>query len=93
MNNVSALSGLFADWYWETDDQLRLTHTSPEFAEKTGLDPADDFWEHNRRTLERHEAFRDFEIQRLHGRTKTEVLFVTQTGSRYMIGARYKFGK
>jgi diguanylate cyclase (GGDEF)-like protein/PAS domain S-box-containing protein len=64
LNNVSALSGLFADWYWETDDQLRLTHTSPEFAEKTGLDPADDFWEHNRRTLERHEAFRDFEIQR-----------------------------
>ena len=33
------------------------------------------------------------EIQRLHGRTETEVLFVTQTGPRYMIGARYKFGK
>lgn len=33
------------------------------------------------------------EIQRLHGRTKNEVLFVTQTGTRYMIGARYKFGK
>lgn len=31
------------------------------------------------------------EIQRLHGRTKNEVLFVTQTGVRYMIGARYKF--
>jgi diguanylate cyclase (GGDEF)-like protein/PAS domain S-box-containing protein len=64
LNNVSALSGLFADWYWETDGQLRLTQTSPEFAEKTGLDPADDFWEHNRRSLERHEPFRDFEIQR-----------------------------
>ena len=33
------------------------------------------------------------EIQRLHGRTKEEVLFVTQTGARYMLGARYKFGK
>ena len=65
MNNVSALSSLFGDWYWEMDGQLRLTQTSPQFAEKTGLDPADDFWEHNRRSLERHEPFRDFEIQRL----------------------------
>jgi TonB-dependent receptor len=31
------------------------------------------------------------EIQRVHGRTKTMVLNVTQTGPRYMIGARYKF--
>lgn len=30
-------------------------------------------------------------IQRIHGRTKTEVLYVTQTGPRYMLGARYKF--
>ncbi|HEX7218455.1 MAG TPA: diguanylate cyclase [Burkholderiales bacterium] len=61
---MSALGGLFADWYWEMDGQLRLTYTSHEFAMKTGLDPADDYWEHNRRSLERHEAFRDFEIQR-----------------------------
>jgi TonB-dependent receptor len=33
------------------------------------------------------------EIQRLHGRTSQEVLFVTQTGPRYMVGARYKFGQ
>jgi TonB-dependent receptor len=33
------------------------------------------------------------EIQRLHGRTDQEVLFVTQTGPRYMLGARYKFGQ
>jgi diguanylate cyclase (GGDEF)-like protein len=64
MNNVSALSGLFADWYWEMDAQLRLTHTSHQFAEKTGLEPAEDYWEHNRRQLERHEPFRDFEVQR-----------------------------
>jgi diguanylate cyclase (GGDEF)-like protein/PAS domain S-box-containing protein len=64
LNSVTALAGLFADWYWEMDGQLRLTYTSPEFAAKTGLDPADDYWEHNRRSLERHEPFRDFEIQR-----------------------------
>ena len=64
MNSVSSLGGLFADWYWEMDGQLRLTYTSHEFGMKTGLDPADDYWEHNRRSLERHEPFRDFEIQR-----------------------------
>jgi TonB-dependent receptor len=32
------------------------------------------------------------EIQRLHNRTDNETAFVTQTGPRYMIGARYKFG-
>ncbi len=64
MNSVSALAGLFADWYWEMDGHLRLTYTSPHFAEKTGLDPADDYWEHSRRSLERYEAVRDFEIQR-----------------------------
>ncbi|HEY1147611.1 MAG TPA: TonB-dependent receptor, partial [Pseudoduganella sp.] len=31
------------------------------------------------------------EIQRTHGRAKSEVLYVTQSGPRYMIGARYKF--
>ena len=28
---------------------------------------------------------------RVHGRTKTEVLYATQSGPRYMVGARYKF--
>jgi TonB-dependent receptor len=31
------------------------------------------------------------EIQRLHGRTENQVLYVTQTGPRYMIGFRIKF--
>ena len=31
------------------------------------------------------------EIQRIHGRTKNEVLFATQAGPRYAIGARYSF--
>ena len=30
-------------------------------------------------------------VQRLHGRAKEQVLYVSQTGPRYMIGARYKF--
>jgi TonB-dependent receptor len=32
------------------------------------------------------------EIQRIHGRNDVQSVFVTQTGPRYMIGARYKFG-
>jgi TonB-dependent receptor len=32
------------------------------------------------------------EVQRIHGRTDVQSVFVTQTGPRYMIGARYKFG-
>lgn len=33
------------------------------------------------------------EIQRIHGRHENQLLFATQTGPRYMIGARYKFGQ
>jgi TonB-dependent receptor len=33
------------------------------------------------------------EIQRLHGRVQNQAEYVTQTGARYMIGARYNFGK
>ena len=33
------------------------------------------------------------EIQRLHGRAQNDALFVTQTGVRYMLGARYTFGQ
>jgi outer membrane receptor protein involved in Fe transport len=30
-------------------------------------------------------------VLRQHGRSKTEVESITQTGRRYMVGARYKF--
>ena len=33
------------------------------------------------------------EIQRLHGRAQNEAAYVTQLGTRYMIGARYTFGR
>ena len=32
------------------------------------------------------------EIYRQHGRTDQQLIMVQQTGPRYMIGARYKFG-
>ncbi|HEX9173994.1 MAG TPA: TonB-dependent receptor [Telluria sp.] len=31
------------------------------------------------------------EVQRIHGRTKNQLLYVSQSGPRYMMGARYKF--
>ncbi len=31
------------------------------------------------------------EYQRVHGRTKSQALYVTQNGPRYMVSARYKF--
>ena len=33
------------------------------------------------------------ETQRVHGRHENQLLWATQTGPRYMIGARYKFGQ
>ncbi len=71
--SFSALTELFADWYWELDEQLRLTYRSSGFAEKTGLDPADDYWDRHRTQLERRTRFRDFEIQRM-----------TREGSRWL---------
>src|SRR5712664_4186650 len=72
-----------ADWYWEQDDQLRLTYLSSRTSEKTALDLALDLspylghkrcdqpalnltpedWDRHRGQLERHEPFRDFELQ------------------------------
>src|SRR3954471_18519892 len=74
------LTELSADWYWEQDAEFRLTFMSKWLAEKTGLDasaylgrrrwdqPAlnltESDWARHRAQLERHEAFRDFEMQR-----------------------------
>jgi diguanylate cyclase (GGDEF)-like protein/PAS domain S-box-containing protein len=73
-----SLTALSSDWYWEQDEQFRLTFMST--IEKLGLDPAnylgrrrwdqpalnlsDDDWARHRAQLERHEPFRDFEIER-----------------------------
>ena len=75
------LAGLLSDWYWEQDEELRLTHVSGGLHEKTGIDaglsigrkrweqPALNLtaadWERHRAQLERREPFRDFELQRI----------------------------
>ncbi|HYR36678.1 MAG TPA: EAL domain-containing protein [Burkholderiales bacterium] len=74
------LTELSADWYWEQDAEFRLTFMSKWLGEKTGLDasaylgrrrwdqPALNLteagWAQHRAQIERHEAFRDFEMQR-----------------------------
>jgi len=75
-----SLTQLSSDWYWEQDETFGLTFMSRRMSEKTGLDPsayigrkrwdqpalnltAED-WKRHREQLERHEPFRDFEMQR-----------------------------
>jgi diguanylate cyclase (GGDEF)-like protein/PAS domain S-box-containing protein len=75
------LTELSSDWYWEQDSEFRLTFMSKLVGQLAGLDPqaylgrrrwdqpalnltgAD--WARHRAQLERHEPFRDFEMQRL----------------------------
>src|SRR5919197_5964510 len=75
-----SLTALSSDWYWEQDAEFRLTFMSTLLGEKTGLDVASYLgrrrWDHPalnlseadwarpRALLERHEPFRDFEMQR-----------------------------
>jgi diguanylate cyclase (GGDEF)-like protein/PAS domain S-box-containing protein len=77
---IPSLTTLLSDWYWEQDDQFRLTFISEGLAGKTGLDPAaylgrtrwdlpapnltDADWARHRAQLERHEPFRELELQR-----------------------------
>ena len=35
-----SLTGLSSDWYWEQDEEFRLTFMSSRFVERTGIDPA-----------------------------------------------------
>jgi PAS domain S-box-containing protein len=75
-----SLTDLSSDWYWEQDAQFRLTSMSGQMSERTGLEasaylgrrrwdrPALNLteadWARHRAQLERHEPFRDFEMQR-----------------------------
>ncbi len=75
-----SLIDLSSDWYWEQDDQYRLTFMSSRVGEKTGLDPSaylgrkrwdqpalnltEADWDKHRAQLDRRERFQDFEMQR-----------------------------
>ena len=85
---------LSSDWYWEQDEQFRFTYFSGQFEQKTGLDPAAQLgyqrwdsptsnisaqdWARHRAQLERHESFRDLEMQRK--RSDGSVLWVSIDG-------------
>lgn len=76
LRRFGALSG---DWFWVQDAQLRLTYLSSQRGDNAGLDlaaylgakrwdqPALNLtqadWDRHRAQVERHEPFRDFEIQ------------------------------
>jgi diguanylate cyclase (GGDEF)-like protein/PAS domain S-box-containing protein len=75
-----SLTQLSSDWYWEQDSELRLTFMSSRLGPRTGLAPAaylgrkrweqpavnltEADWARHRAQLERHEPFRDFEMER-----------------------------
>ena len=75
-----SLTQLSSDWYWEQDAAFGLTFMSGRMGERTGLDAAaylgrkrwdtpalnltEDDWLQHRAQLERHEPFRNFEMQR-----------------------------
>jgi diguanylate cyclase (GGDEF)-like protein/PAS domain S-box-containing protein len=74
------LTELSSDWYWEQDAEFRLTFMSTLLEASTGLDPSSYLgrrrweqpavnlseadWARHRAQVERHEPFRDFEMQR-----------------------------
>jgi PAS domain S-box-containing protein len=76
-----SLTGLSSDWYWEQDEEFRLTFMSSRFVERTGIDPApfigltrwdqpapnltESDWARHKAQLARREPFFDFEIERI----------------------------
>lgn len=75
-----SLTELSSDWYWEQDEELRLTFHSSGFERSSGTTsdkllgkrrweepsrhPLNTTWEEHRATLEAHKPFRDFEYVR-----------------------------
>ena len=75
-----SLTQLSSDWYWEQDESFGLTFMSGRMGERTGLDAAAFIgrkrwdqpalnltaadWAAHKAQLERHEPFRDFEMER-----------------------------
>ncbi len=75
-----SLTQLSSDWYWEQDENFGLKFMSRRMGERTGLDAAayigrkrwdqpalnlsETDWAAHKAQLERHEPFRDFEMER-----------------------------
>ncbi|GAB3468772.1 PAS domain S-box protein [Polaromonas eurypsychrophila] len=88
-----SLTQLSSDWYWETDDQFRLSSLSggdseearqkiAEYIGKTRWDIDQGLankalWQNHRALLERHETFHDFEYEREGVDGKVEVLCIS----------------
>jgi diguanylate cyclase (GGDEF)-like protein/PAS domain S-box-containing protein len=87
------LTELSSDWYWEQDSEFRLTFMSKLVGGLRGIEPTaflgrrrwdqpalnltEADWARHRAQLERHEPFRDFEMQRLAGDGKTVWLSIS----------------
>lgn len=89
-----ALVELSNDWFWEQDENFRFVQVSGEVADMASVTSAqsigklrweldyvgmdDSVWAAHKALLERHEAFRDFEVTRLD--SKGEVRYLSISG-------------
>jgi PAS domain S-box-containing protein len=81
------LADLWADWYWEQDEQLRFTYLSPDFERITGLSTVsplgktrwelpsvgvtEEQWVKHRALVDARQAFNGFEMRRVNDRGET----------------------
>lgn len=103
LSNSANLVGIYEDAKWTVraaynwrDEFLSSTFDgagpNPNYVEAYGqLDVSVGYAINDKLSLQFEAINLTNEIQRVHGRTKSEALYVTQSGPRYMFGARYKF--
>jgi diguanylate cyclase (GGDEF)-like protein/PAS domain S-box-containing protein len=76
-----SLTELSSDWYWQQDKDFRFVHVDPHYQSSVALPPGgltgltrwevgylgvtEQQWEAHRATLQAHEVFHDFELQRM----------------------------
>ncbi len=103
LSNSANLVGIYEDAKWTVraaynwrDEFLSSTFDgagpNPNYVEAYGqLDVSVGYAINDKLSLQFEAINLTDEIQRVHGRTKTQALYVTQAGPRFMFGARYKF--
>jgi TonB-dependent receptor len=103
LSNSANLVGIYEDAKWTVraaynwrDEFLSSTFDgagpNPNYVEAYGqLDLSVGYAINDKLSLQFEAINLTDEIQRVHGRTKSQALFVTQSGPRFMFGARYKF--